>query len=149
MQVVKFDNSNGRYGWAGVSVKEYPASETRAKGVCKHVLFDREHELDSELRYFEVAPGGYSALERHEHTHGVLVLRGRGRVVLGDQVRLIAEHDLVYVPSNTLHQFHADIDSHLGFLCLVNTERDRPQRVREEDIAELTNNPTVAATIKY
>jgi ribulose-bisphosphate carboxylase large chain len=30
------------------------------------------------VRYFEIAPGGYSTLEKHEHEHVVIPIRGRG-----------------------------------------------------------------------
>ena len=43
--------------------------------------------LACELRYFEMAPGGYSTLERHEHVHAVLILRGRGHCLVGAEVR--------------------------------------------------------------
>jgi hypothetical protein len=42
-------------------------------------------------------------------------------------VQKIAERDLVTVDPLTWHQFHADADSALGFLCLVSKERDKPQ----------------------
>ena len=33
----------------------------------------------AQLRYFEVAPGGWTTLERHEHVHAVMVIRGKGQ----------------------------------------------------------------------
>jgi quercetin dioxygenase-like cupin family protein len=82
-------------------------------------------------RYFEVQPGGYSTLERHEHRHTVIVLRGRGTVRLGDAVHAIAPFDAVYVASHTVHQFRAGAGEPLGFLCVVDRERDKPVPVRE------------------
>ena len=49
----------------------------------------------------------------------------------------LAVNDLVYVPTMTWHQFRATGDEPLGFLCLVNTERDRPERPDEKAIAQL------------
>jgi quercetin dioxygenase-like cupin family protein len=82
-------------------------------------------------RYFEVQPGGYSTLERHEHRHTVIVLRGRGTVRLGDAVHAIAPFDAVYVAPHTVHQFRAGAGEPLGFLCVVDRERDKPVPVRE------------------
>jgi quercetin dioxygenase-like cupin family protein len=90
-----------------------------------------------ELRYFEISPGGYSTLERHEHTHAVLILRGRGTVRLGNETHAVAERDLVTVDPLTWHQFHAAADSPLGFLCLVSKERDRPRLPTPEELARL------------
>src|SRR2546427_2468983 len=42
-----------------------------------------EEPFNFVTRYFEIQPGGYSTLERHQHPHAVVVLRGRGRVTLG------------------------------------------------------------------
>jgi mannose-6-phosphate isomerase-like protein (cupin superfamily) len=74
-----------------------------------------------------VAPGGWTTLERHHHVHNVMVIRGRGRCLVGETTYDLAQNDLVSVPPMTWHQFHAADDEPLGFLCLVNRERDRPQ----------------------
>lgn len=102
----------------------------------------------SEWRYFEVAPGGHSTLERHAHTHAVMVLRGRGRCLVGGQVVALGEHDLVEVPPMTWHQFRADDDAPLGFLCLVARERDRPQLPDAAALDALRADPAVAAFIR-
>jgi quercetin dioxygenase-like cupin family protein len=81
--------------------------------------------------------------------HVVLILRGRGRVLLGDEVREIEEHDSLYIPPQTWHQFYAAADSFLGFLCLVRGERDRPSRPTEEELAELCAIPAVKNVIRY
>src|SRR2546428_10461721 len=35
-----------------------------------------------ELRYFELAPGGYSSLEQHAQVHCIVVLRGRRKATV-------------------------------------------------------------------
>jgi quercetin dioxygenase-like cupin family protein len=77
-------------------------------------------------RYFEVAPGGWTSLEHHRHPHAVVVLRGEGTALLGNDRHRIRAHDAVYVAPGSPHQFRADRDSVLGFLCIVDRERDRP-----------------------
>jgi len=58
-----------------------------------------EEPFNFVTRYFEIQPGGYSTLERHQHPHAVVVIRGRGRVMLGDRSRRNAPgHDLVLPP---------------------------------------------------
>jgi len=108
------------------------------------VLFE-EAEHGCQLRYFEVGPGGNSTLERHEHVHAVLILRGHGTCLIGDEVREIGEHDLCRVPPLTWHQFRAASDAPLGFLCLVPIERDRPQLPTAGELAALRANPAIAA----
>ena len=59
-------------------------------------------------------------------------------------IGLIGEHDLVTVPPLTWHQFRAAPDAPLGFLCLVDAARDRPELPTEADLAELRDTPEVA-----
>lgn len=122
--------------------KEEGAAPFRA--VSRQVLFE-EPALACELRYFEMAAGGYSTLERHEHMHGVMILRGHGRCLLGTGVRTVAAFDLVTIPAWTWHQFRADAREPLGFLCMVNRLRDRPQLPTAADLAAMQAVPEVAA----
>lgn len=117
----------GDQRWEGVDVLAYKADGVAPfKDVTRQVLFDAA-AVGAQLRYFEVGPGGWTTLERHEHVHNVLVLRGRGSCLVGDAVHDLALHDLVEVPPWTWHQFRAAPDEPLGFLCLVRQDRDRPR----------------------
>ena len=136
---------SGPMRWQEVAVLEYKRDPDEPfRDVTRQVLFD-DPSLSCQLRYFEVAPRGYTTLERHEHAHAVLIERGRGRCLIGDRVHDVAEHDLVHVPPLTWHQFQADKNEPLGFLCMVNAERDRPQLPTAEDLHRLRENPVVAA----
>jgi quercetin dioxygenase-like cupin family protein len=132
------------YRWAEVDHMPYKEEGSAPfKAISRQVLF-AEEKLGCELRYFEMAAGGYSTLERHEHVHAVMILRGRGRCLLGDAVREIGPHDLVTIPSWTWHQFRATAGEPLGFLCMVNARRDRPQLPSEEELAAMKAMPAVA-----
>jgi quercetin dioxygenase-like cupin family protein len=145
-EVRKATTEPGR--WADVEVMAYKDEGSAPfRAVTRQVLFDDE-ALACQFRYFEVAADGWSTLERHGHVHAVLVLRGHGRCLVGGEVFDLGPHDLVSVPENTWHQFRAG-DEPLGFLCLVNAERDRPQLPSPADLAELTAaSPEVAAFIR-
>ena len=134
--------------WEGVELLPYK-EDARAlfKAVTRQVLF-HDPDMASELRYFEVAPGGFSTLERHEHMHAVLILRGRGRCLIGGEVRPLATRDLVTVPPLTWHQFRATDDEPLGFLCMVNATRDKPRLPSADDLARLQQDPKVAAFLR-
>jgi quercetin dioxygenase-like cupin family protein len=120
-------DEDGGFRWREVERPRYKEQGSAPfKDVTRQVLFTQPDQA-CELRYFEIARGGCSTLERHEHTHAVLILRGRGTVRLGEQAHAVAEHDLVTVDPRVWHQFRADAGSALGFLCLVATDRDRPQ----------------------
>jgi quercetin dioxygenase-like cupin family protein len=136
------------YRWQGVDELPYK-EDGRAlfKSITRQVLFC-DPAMAGELRYFEVAPGGFSTLERHEHMHAVLILRGGGACLVGREVRALATRDLVTVPPMTWHQFRAAVDEPLGFLCMVNAVRDKPQLPSPEDLAALLADPEVAAFLR-
>ena len=136
------------YQWDGVPVHPYKEDGTLFKDVTRQTLFHGGHDLAVEFRYFEVGVGGHTTLERHQHAHLVTVIRGRGRALVGGEVSDISIHDVVQVPPLTWHQFQAASDEPLGFLCIVNPERDRPQRPGPDELAELNANAEVAAFIK-
>jgi quercetin dioxygenase-like cupin family protein len=106
------------------------------KEISRQVLF-AEPKLGCELRYFEMAAGGYSTLERHEHMHAVMILRGHGQCLVGDEVRPVKQFDLVTIPSMTWHQFRATEGEPLGFLCMVNALRDKPQLPNQQELDAL------------
>lgn len=133
------------YRWENVPFLPYKEEGSAPfKSITRQVLFEVP-ELRCEMRYFEVAPGGYSTLERHEHVHGVMILRGEADVLVGDEVKAVKTHDLVHIPPMTWHQFRTKGDEPMGFLCMVNVERDRPQLPDDEDLRRLKENPAIAA----
>ena len=127
----------GDFHWEGVDVLRYKDEGSAPfKDVTRQVLFESA-ALPAQLRYFEVAPGGHTTLERHEHVHAVMVIRGRGQCLVGERAYEIGERDLVSVPPMTWHQFHAAGDSPLGVLCMVSAVRDRPQLPTADEAAQL------------
>ena len=134
----------GGYRWAGVESRAYKDEASAPfKGVSRQTLAS-DPDLAGELRYFEVEPAGYSTLERHEHMHSVMILRGEGKVLVGDEVFAVKPHDLVTIGAWTWHQFRASAGDKLGFLCLVNATRDRPQLPSPADIEALRADQAIA-----
>jgi len=143
-----FRSFGGDFRWDDVSLLAYKEEGAAPfKSITRQVLF-QDTELKCELRYFEVAPGGYSTLERHEHTHGVMILRGEADVLVGDEVRHVKTHDLVRIPPMTWHQFRTKGSEPMGFLCMVNVERDKPQLPSDTDVAQMKADPKVADFLK-
>ena len=138
----------GSFHWDETAILAYKqAGVAPFRDVTRQVLFD-DPALGCQLRYFEVAAGGHSTLERHVHMHAVMVVRGHGHCLVGDQVHRLALHDLIQVPPLAWHQFRADGDEALGFLCMVNSARDRPQLPGPTDLDSLRAQPQVAAFIR-
>jgi quercetin dioxygenase-like cupin family protein len=128
MKVMRSDG----FRWEGVASREYKDASDRHAGVTRCALLGKnpdESALTFETRYFEVAPGGYTSFERHRHPHTVVVLRGSGTLVGERERHAIAAFDCIYVAPDDVHQFRADRGETLGFLCIVDRERDRPTPV--------------------
>jgi quercetin dioxygenase-like cupin family protein len=134
--------------WDGVALQSYKQNGSAPfKDISRQVLF-HDDALACELRYFEIDAGGYSTLERHQHAHAVMILRGHGTCLVGNEVRSVNTLDLVSIPAWQWHQFRASDGEPLGFLCMVNTQRDRPQLPDAEDRARLEADPAVKAFLQ-
>ena len=106
------------FRWDGVVAEPYQAIGS------KHVLIGpNEAAPNFALRYFELPAGTSSTLDTHAHDHGVFILHGSGRVLLGDDEQAIAPGDVVYVGPSEVHRFTASSTESLGFLCVVPARR--------------------------
>ncbi|MEX0746917.1 MAG: cupin domain-containing protein [Rhodothermales bacterium] len=144
----KFRHGESGFRWDDVPLKQYKEEGTHFRSITRQVLFSGDGDQPCELRYFEVAPGGHSTLEKHVHTHAIMIIRGRGRAILGNGVVEIEAFDLLHVPPMTWHQLLAHSDEALGFLCQVSCDRDRPIRPGEEDRKALLQNEAVSEAVR-
>lgn len=114
----RFIGNETALDWEGAPEKVVAAAV--ARGVTGKVLVGpKDNAPNFRIRYFRIAPGGYSTLERHPHEHGVFILHGKARIRLGADEVEAGPLDVVYVPGNELHQFQALGEEPLGFLCVV------------------------------
>jgi S-methyl-1-thioxylulose 5-phosphate methylthiotransferase len=135
-------------GWQGVEREGYvPGERTR---VVRHSLVGgRKASPDEpgptlEVRYFEVPPGAATRLEKHEHEHFVIVGEGEGHAVVGTEVCRVGPLDVVYVPSQTPHQFVNRAQSTFGFYCVVSAQRDAARLLDADELSRLTASPAGA-----
>ncbi|MDY5409355.1 MAG: cupin domain-containing protein, partial [Veillonella caviae] len=56
--------------------------------------------------------------------------------------------DFIEIPGNTIHQFRANKGDYIGFLCLVNKERDKVKLLSQEQMEKLQNNPKIKAFLE-
>jgi quercetin dioxygenase-like cupin family protein len=114
----KYRGARGEFRWEGVAVEGY--GDAAAAAVSKQVVIGPADGAASfALRYFEVAPGGRTALDRHDHDHGVMVLRGRGVARLGKRELEIGFGDVLYIAPRETHQLVNTGPEPLGFLCVI------------------------------
>lgn len=147
-QAPSFRPVTGEFRWEAVAHQPYKQDGSAPfKDISRQVLF-HDDSLACELRYFEMDASGYSTLERHEHAHAVMILRGRGECMVGDEVRPVKQFDLVSIPAWRWHQFRATEGEPMGFLCMVNVRRDRPQLPTSDELAALKSVPAVRAFLE-
>jgi len=136
------------FRWESVDLLAYKSDAAAPfRDVTRQTLF-KQPDLAGELRYFEVAAGGHSTLERHAHVHAVLILRGSGLCLVGENVHPVGEHDLVTVPPKTWHQFRAAKDAPLGFLCMVDAVRDKAELPDDAVLETMRTNAFVRAFLE-
>ena len=123
----RFKGRSGSWEWEGVPVEELKSGVTGQRFISK-----RDGSYNLELRYFEIQPGAASNCEKHNYEHAVLVLRGRGTVVIEEDVFPVQFGDAIFVDANAKHQFRAGQDEPFGFLCTVIAEELRPQVLGEQ-----------------
>jgi ribulose-bisphosphate carboxylase large chain len=105
------------------------AHDLAFKGVRRVELVGKFGERTRcDLRYFEVAPGGFTSLEKHLHTHIIIGARGTGVLTMGNQRMVLAPMDVVYLQQLEVHQLHNETQAPFGFLCIVDHQRDRPMK---------------------
>ena len=109
----------GQFNWEEVSSSLYPP-EKEMRGVSVRWLIGPAQGASRfALRYLEIEPGGWTSLDQHAHDHGVMILRGQGQVLLGEDEFKIGFGDVVYIPPYEVHQFKNTGDEPLGFLCII------------------------------
>jgi quercetin dioxygenase-like cupin family protein len=113
------------FEWTGTERSEYKDRPGSWLHVSRCNLSPTQ-DARFEVRYFEVAQGGYTSFEMHEHEHCVVVIRGKGEVKLEQEWSSVGLFDVVRIAGNTPHQFRNCDEEPLGILCVVDKERDRP-----------------------
>ncbi|MDP2168492.1 MAG: cupin domain-containing protein [Thermodesulfovibrionales bacterium] len=121
----------GGFSWQGVSTEKYKPEDATWAYVIRRVLVGGGGERTKfHLRYFELAPGGYTSFERHRHEHVVIGVRGMGKCRAGEKVYNIKFMDTLYICPDEPHQLENPYAGPFGFFCIVDAKRDRPKGVR-------------------
>jgi quercetin dioxygenase-like cupin family protein len=121
----------GNLRWKGVRDELYKTEGGEWSNIVRRVLIGSHGETAKfHVRYFEIASGGCSSLERHRHEHVVICVRGEGTVQTGEKRSTMKYMDTLYISPDTVHQLSNPFEAPFGFLCIVNAKRDKPKIVR-------------------
>jgi quercetin dioxygenase-like cupin family protein len=118
----------GNFTWQGIKTDKYKTAGTDWKNIIRKILIGNHNESTKfHLRYFEIAPGGFSSFEKHKHEHVVIGIRGKGKVLCNKKNYQLNFLDTFYIAPDTPHQLSNPFDKPFGFLCIVNAKRDKPK----------------------
>ncbi len=136
--VSKIYRHKENFRWSGVKTEKYKQKEGGQKdgwsAISRLVLTGSHGETSKfHLRYFEIAPKGYSSLERHRHEHVVICIRGKGKVRMGKRSYTLNYLDTAYIAPDTVHQLTNPYNEPFGFFCIVNAKRDKPKIVMRNE----------------
>lgn len=100
---------------------EVPAEEAEeGENIKVRWLIDESKGAENFVtRLFEVGPGGETPHHSHPYEHQVFVLEGKGVVKVGEEEFEVGPWDVVFVPSDVMHQFKNAGEELLKFLCMV------------------------------
>jgi ribulose-bisphosphate carboxylase large chain len=127
-----FYKYKGDFRWRGVKDEPYKEKGADWSNIIRRVLIGGHGETAKfHVRYFEIAPQGNSSLELHRHEHVVICVKGKGTVLTGRNKRAMGFMDTLYISPNTVHQLSNPYQEPFGFLCIVNSRRDRPRVLRK------------------
>ena len=123
------------FRWDHVELEPYKLSAHKRGeflGASRQVLVGKRGErVKFHVRYFELDAGGYTSLERHRHSHVVIGVTGRGRVRVGNDEYPLSPLDTIYIGPEQSHQLRTVGRSKFGFLCIVDSVRDKPRPVSD------------------
>ncbi len=134
------------FHWDGI---EQIAYKSNGKGgdtfrsVTRQNIFAATDETKFDMRYFEIAPDGFTTLEKHSHEHVVVAMRGKGKIIINDEVLDVAPYDLFVISSGVAHQLINEGDEPFGFICTVNGTRDEPILLTKSELEALKQIPEV------
>jgi mannose-6-phosphate isomerase-like protein (cupin superfamily) len=125
----------GNFSWKGIKIEKYKKTGRGWSDIVRQTLIGNHGETTKfHLRYFEIAPGGYSSFEMHRHEHVVIGIRGKGLCIVRNRRSAgvgktydIGFLDMLYIEPGAPHQLRNTFSEPFGFFCIVNAKRDRPK----------------------
>lgn len=125
------------FRWARIATERYKPSGSDWSDIIRQTLIGNHGESTKfHLRYFEIAPHGYSSFEMHRHEHVVIGIRGQGTCITENKRYRIGYLDTLYIRPGEPHQLRNPFNEPFGFFCLVNAKRDRPKTLKQRGSAK-------------
>ena len=119
----KFTGDWGKsFSWDGARRRTYQANS--GTSVIENWMIGKAEGAENfAMRFYQLSESGSSNLESHPHDHGIIVLMGEGKVLIGEDTHPIATGDVIYIEPNIQHQLINTGAGDLGFICVIPAKR--------------------------
>lgn len=147
---LKFDN----FRWDEVKRLDYKDVSNKSgvmvtfNNISRQNIITKEDGVDFEVRLFECGVDGFSTLEKHQHTHIVMIARGVGKVIIGENIYDAKPFDYFIIPEWSPHQLINTGEEPFAFFCTVNAARDNFILLTKEEIDILRKNKNIDKWIR-
>jgi quercetin dioxygenase-like cupin family protein len=96
-----------------------PTDITSAVNTTIQVLISSDEAPHFAMRRIVMGVGGSMPLHTNTVEHEQLVLSGRGKVRLGDEIYEVEKNNVLYIPAGLPHSYETIGDEPFVFLCSV------------------------------
>ena len=100
-------------------VKEEQAEQGAHEVTVRWLITEDDGAENFAMRYFTVAPQGFTPYHSHDWEHEVFILDGQGVIRIGDQTKELVKGIVIFIPPNVKHQFTNPSTNPLRFLCMI------------------------------
>ena len=115
---------NQDFKWEGTRSRQYQNDQVN-QVTETWMIGKKEGAENFAFRYYQIEEGGHSNKENHPYDHGILVLQGSGKVLLGEETHPVSRGDIIHIPPDALHQISNSGQGPLGFLCVIPARRQK------------------------
>ena len=119
---------NKIFNWEGTRTRTY-----QVDGVSQvsetWLIGKKEGAQNFAMRYYQLEPGGSSRKEQHPYDHGILILQGRGEVLIDQDISSFERGDIIYIPPDALHQLSNTGTELVDFICVIPARREKGGKI--------------------
>lgn len=94
------------------------------KNTYRQVLIGPDEAPNFAMRRFIIEPGGSMPLHSNSVEHEQLVLNGRAKVRIGDEIVEVKKDDVVFIPAGVEHSYTTIGNENFEFICIVPNGED-------------------------
>ena len=94
------------------------------KNTYRQILIGHDEGPNFAMRRFIIEPGGSMPLHTNSVEHEQLVLNGRAKIQIGNEVVEVKKDDVVFIPAEVEHSYTTIGNENFEFICIVPNRED-------------------------